>query len=299
MSHFTVLVIGPNVDEQLAPYHEFECTGDDNAYVQDIDITDECRSGWQANLAEYPNFLDYCKEYEGKTPLVVGAPKTDEHKYGYALVDASGVVQQVVRRTNLSAHWDWYTIGGRWTGFFKLKPGAEGELGRPGLMTTPARPGYADQACVRDIDFQAMRDEAAAEALSRYDRAHAVLQGKEVLPWALVRAQYAPDLDAARRVYNGQPGVVALRNSGDDELRFTQSPERFMLPRDEFEAQARAGAVSTYAVVQDGVWHGKGEMGWFGMSSNEGDEAEWQRQFAERLDALPDDTLLTVVDCHI
>jgi hypothetical protein len=35
MSHFTVMVIGDNVDEQMAPYHEFECTGDDNEYVQD------------------------------------------------------------------------------------------------------------------------------------------------------------------------------------------------------------------------------------------------------------------------
>jgi hypothetical protein len=30
MSHFSVMVIGENVEEQLAPYHEFECTGVDN-----------------------------------------------------------------------------------------------------------------------------------------------------------------------------------------------------------------------------------------------------------------------------
>ena len=34
MSHYSVLVIGENVEEQLAPFHEFECTGDDNEYVQ-------------------------------------------------------------------------------------------------------------------------------------------------------------------------------------------------------------------------------------------------------------------------
>src|SRR5579871_1381527 len=43
MSHFSVLVIGPNVEEQLAPYHEFECTGDDNQYVIDEDQTEEAR----------------------------------------------------------------------------------------------------------------------------------------------------------------------------------------------------------------------------------------------------------------
>ncbi len=29
MSHFTVLVVGDNVEEQLAPFHEFECTGEE------------------------------------------------------------------------------------------------------------------------------------------------------------------------------------------------------------------------------------------------------------------------------
>ena len=48
MSHFTVLVIGPNVPEQLAPYHEFECTGRNDQYVQDIDKTAE----------EHANFLE-------------------------------------------------------------------------------------------------------------------------------------------------------------------------------------------------------------------------------------------------
>lgn len=43
MSHFSVLVVGGDVDAQLAPYHEFECTGMDNEYVQEIDRTEEAR----------------------------------------------------------------------------------------------------------------------------------------------------------------------------------------------------------------------------------------------------------------
>src|SRR3546814_8966760 len=41
MSHFGVLVIGGNVEQQLAPYHEFECTGLNDQFVQDIDVTEE------------------------------------------------------------------------------------------------------------------------------------------------------------------------------------------------------------------------------------------------------------------
>lgn len=44
MSHFAVLAFVPEtktLEEVMAPYHEFECTGDDNEFVQDIDVTEE------------------------------------------------------------------------------------------------------------------------------------------------------------------------------------------------------------------------------------------------------------------
>jgi len=41
MSHFSVMVIGDDVEKQMAPYHEFECTGTDDEYVVDKDTTEE------------------------------------------------------------------------------------------------------------------------------------------------------------------------------------------------------------------------------------------------------------------
>ena len=41
MSHFVVMVIGEDPEAELAPFHEFECTGLDDQYVQDVDITEE------------------------------------------------------------------------------------------------------------------------------------------------------------------------------------------------------------------------------------------------------------------
>lgn len=70
MSHFSVLVIGDNVDEQLAPYHEFECTGRDDQYVQNIDQLTEAR-----------------KEYESQTSNMLRSPdgalyaRHDDHFY--------------------------------------------------------------------------------------------------------------------------------------------------------------------------------------------------------------------------
>lgn len=43
MSHFTVLVIGEEIEEALAPFHEFECTWEDNEFVQNISQLEEAK----------------------------------------------------------------------------------------------------------------------------------------------------------------------------------------------------------------------------------------------------------------
>lgn len=47
MSHFAVMVFGDDVETQLDPYHEFECTGVDDEFVQDIDKTEELRQRYE------------------------------------------------------------------------------------------------------------------------------------------------------------------------------------------------------------------------------------------------------------
>jgi hypothetical protein len=54
-----------------------------------------------------------------------------------------------------------------------------------------------------------------------------------------------------------------------------------------------------YAVLKDGEWVARGSMGWWGMSTETVDGDEWQKRIAEMLFALPDDTIITAVDCHI
>lgn len=54
-----------------------------------------------------------------------------------------------------------------------------------------------------------------------------------------------------------------------------------------------------FAVVKDGQWYQKGQMGWFGMSTDNISDEEWDARVLELIKDLPDDTMLTVVDCHI
>lgn len=52
-------------------------------------------------------------------------------------------------------------------------------------------------------------------------------------------------------------------------------------------------------ITPDGEWVERGEMGWFGMGSNEMDEDAWDAKFKEYLKTLDKNIILTQVDCHI
>lgn len=64
----------------------------------------------------------------------------------------------------------------------------------------------------------------------------------------------------------------------------------------------RASEFSTYAVVTpDGEWHAKGEMGWFGVSSEDDEDAtKWSKGFYDTFIKNADpETEIAIVDCHI
>ena len=92
------------------------------------------------------------------------------------------------------------------------------------------------------------------------------------------------------------PAIIEIRE-GTYKIRgqdVSMAGNRF-----ELVEQYRDGAISTYALLKDGVWYVKGEMGWWGMSNDKMSQGEWNAQVAKLLDELPDDTRITIVDCHI
>ena len=357
MSHFTVLVIGDDVEESLAPYHEFECTGRDDGFVKDIDITERCRKefteatetvyvapdgtasrsyedqfyrdpteeeakehgrmmgsgcgggiswtskdwgdgrGYRAKVHFLPEgyrqeerktsdrttFSEWVADYHGRKTVLYGEqPDLKEaHKYGYALLNADDTVTKVIDRTNPNKHWDWWQIGGRWSDMLQLKSG-----------------GRADQARKGDIDFAAMRQAKESEAAADYDKFHQIVAGRQIPVWDEVRKRHGDGkIDDARKEYNENPVIVDLRKS--DYIFWDGSPQDYLIPREAFIEAAGDRACVTFAVVKDGQWYERGEMCMFAFVHNEMDQAEWNRQFHKMIDSLPDDALLTVVDCHI
>jgi hypothetical protein len=286
MSHFTVLVVTDSepddsmLTEALQPFHDFECTGTDDKYVQCIDKTDEFRKNWEDHKDDYPEFLTYLKEWEGIKST--SSPDTSgEHKYGYALIDEIGVVTKVIDRTNPNKEWDWWTVGGRWSG--KI------------LRTDGHR---CDSAMKSSIDFDGIRELKSREAGEENDKITSILAAvglkNDWHAWEHVREIMFPgDINAARTFYNGQPQITALKSAHIWEL------DPFLQSREEFVAEAAKNSFSTFAVLKDGKWSEKGDMGWWGCVRDEKDPDAWHQEFEGILSGIRDDQWLTVVDCHI
>lgn len=124
-----------------------------------------------------------------------------------------------------------------------------------------------DSAKVRDIDFS-LDQEAYEDALRFWDT---VVDHKPV-----------PDGEEMHSLYTEE----YYRDYYGDRETYARHQAQF----------------STFAVVTpDGEWHEKGRMGWFGCSSETGEEArDWEDHYKERfLDTADPNWELHIIDCHI
>jgi hypothetical protein len=294
MSHFTVMIIGKDPEEQLKPYDENIVVKPKHVSVVSEKEKKEMIKYYKKNGIEYPTFDELYKEkgmdWNGDS---YRKHKNGEwHKYS---------------TYNPNSKWDWYQLGGRWTDFLKLKKGASGMKGDPSLVMDDFRSkeGYADMAYKKDIDFKKMRDDAGKEAGKLYDKAMKILKGlPPIEEWDTIRKRHTKNdtdmskIDDARKEYNNQPRVKKMK--GNHKIfGYFNSPEKFSISREQYVQNARNAAISTFAIIKDGVWYEKGTMGWWGMVSDETDDDEWNKQVSDMLDSVPDDTLISIYDCHI
>lgn len=306
MSHFSVLVIGDDYEAQLAPY-------DENTEVEcyKVRVSDE-------DLRRFIEFYSNptpTKDYEvtgverakelGFYPVTettargAWAALSENWNGGKGGWDEDGPFEWSTY--NPKSKWDWYSIGGRWLGHWKLKAGvAAGVIGQPGTFDN--RPTHdADQARKGDIDFEGMEAEEARKAALDWAKWEPILALPMAAPWAeFVARVEAKDItiDEARQQYHAQAQVQALERAFPDHWRL--SPEDFGSDREEYIATRAAKVWVPFALVRDGEWHEKGRMGWFGMSTDKPeDQAPWTVEVRSLVLSLPDDTLLTIVDCHI
>lgn len=283
MSHFTMLVPADDENqlaEMLAPYYE----------------QIEKDSPYAVFHVEYRK-----EDFEAEAKSILETIKTDDHyspetvmlaQEAFDAEDYESVFQEWTYGQigpdghygyyhNPNAKWDWYSIGGRWSGLLKLKESRDkiplAGIGEGGAFNQASTDPYeADYAPAGVIDFKSMRQKRIDTELKTYDAYHAILSEKD----RMSAAEYQSALFDA--------GLIMLSKYDED---------RFSMSRDKFIESVSDTRLTHGFIDKDGKWHESSDMGWFGITTDHQDD--FGKKFWEFIASLPAKQMLYVVDCHI
>lgn len=319
MSHYTVMVLGENPEEQLAAFNEaidsYSLEGlsfSDSTPEFESEFLHSKLEAWQLPTGQI--MLDQ-EESESKFALT-GPPPAGATRVSATpcqiYPDLDSFVQDYHQQTkhpengkygfffNPQAKWDWYQLGGRWAGFFKPKKNRRGTTGSPGVFTNAPKPGYVDQALKRDIDFDGMRQQNELEARQVYDDAMQILGNLPPnLSMSEVNKEYQKEdqgRELARQIYWSQPRCQVWKKHQGSEH---PSPDPFLQDRQAFIHNAGSRAWMTFALLDHGTWYEQGHMGWFGVATDKSEESDWIQFINKTIQQAPQKTLISVYDCHI
>ena len=101
--------------------------------------------------------------------------------------------------------------------------------------------------------------------------------------------RYWRDLTLGRETYNDQPAITALH-----EAKYWIFNDNLTLDLDNYVQLGRDSTGAPYATLHNGEW--LSDPSWRPSPEQ---RRERDANFWALIDSLPDDTLLTLVDCHI
>lgn len=285
MSHFCVLVVGnTELESQMAPFNEQP--DEDSKFLK-----------WSVynRVENESHYFGTKKEAKAYLKSLPPEAKYDEPE------------SEAISRSNPNAKWDWYEVGGRWAGFFKVKKGAIGRKGKQYNMGNKLvmTEDKADQLLKGDIDINFMRKEKYEAALKDYDATLKAFDGdipKIEKTWdEFIKDKSYTDFEKRREDYWNQPSMKRVKAAQDKNLIDIWGFDllEYQCDRETFTQRAASDVLSTFAVLKDGVWYERGGMGWWGMVHDEKDQDKWNEEFMKLFNEISDETLLTLVDCHI
>lgn len=292
MSHYAVLVIGDYPEAQLEPF-------DENLEVESYLVGDVDENEKQRMLAFYDKhglkFNTFADCY---------AAKGDDWNSNRFKLDDDGVWREY-STYNPDAKWDWYQLGGRWSGrFIKLKDGASGTMGEQSWMTM--RNHGIDQAYKKDIDFDAIKRDARDNAIKTYrecaDKCGGCIPHLDISWDTIIHSdEYANmTIEQKRDLYHSQDAVKIWKDKVNDGSPFGYNISDFQCTEEEYATRAELESFIPYAVLYEGEWISRGDMGWWGITTNEHyTENDWQKKVWELIDGCSDGTLFSFYDLHI
>ena len=301
MSHFAVMVIGDNVEEQLSKYDE------------NIEVDEYCKGEvpedekkcmieyYECEKGEIFNSFDECYTKHGKDWNDNRYKKDTDGKW------------KVYSTYNPLSKWDWWQVGGRYSGVFitHIKKGIEvsdENYGEPSWCTKKIG---IDSIEKKHIDFEAIRKDAETDAREHYRNIARLFKNGEIpkvgMTWAKVCELFKDKtLDEQRCIYNAQTAVIEWNKAREDDknspspvLGFFASIDDYQMSEEEYVKKAGDESFVPFAVVKDGKWYERGEMGWWAIVTNEKEPTEWNEIVKKLLDETDDDEMITFVDCHI
>lgn len=155
--HYSVIVIGEDVEAQLEPfYQDLEVDEYEVGVVDDYD-KDRMLEFYASRGEQYKTFEE-CYEARG-----------EDWNYNRYRKDSNGVWMEY-STYNPNAEWDWYQIGGRWAGRIKVKEGIEPE--RPNFGWTWNENIKEQMINERRTDSALLKDIANVDELSCYSIVH-------------------------------------------------------------------------------------------------------------------------------
>lgn len=351
MSHFTVLVPASDENElfqKLLPYYEYGCSAERDELVKPWlkfnDVEEEYRQNYATETVTRVKMPDgrllarYDDEFRvpGSFGLSFGADPS--HKVPEHLEQVEIPVSQIYptfeayvteyagyRKDeetgkygywhNPNAKWDWYSVGGRWTGLLKLKEMtieavlASGS-GEPGLMTEPNSDlARCDFTLAGLVDWEGMQQEQTDRAMTDYRAYHLVKAKVAEMPLS------AAVLDAASEDYHSESvrGEWIRRDFSSveqfaryrmlvRELRsehgvWVNDESKFSLPEEEYRKLNHVKALTFGFIDLEGKWNERGNMGWWAIVTDE--NPNYDEVFWKFVESLSDNQRVYVVDCHI
>lgn len=211
----------------------------------------------------YATFDSFVEDWHGITNCNL------YHRYGYF--------------TNPNATWDWFQIGGRWPGSFLVCSDTTEIVYSEDEGEESLVPGFISCSGARkkDICWDKLKKLEQDELRDKY---------RELCEIAIGKKEPAGQMHVKDgNVYGWTEFPLLI--SGETEA--------------EYLTRNRCGendiwVPGCYAFVDtDGEWHGQGDMGWWGISTNDKPELEWNAECRQFLEDVHEDTVLVMVDCHI
>lgn len=284
MSHFTVLVIWDNPEKQLAPFQENNMDDCPKEYLKYCVYDKEWNKHW------------FDTEEDFKKSWII-----PENEDGWS-------------RENPNAKWDYYQLWGRWIGSFKLKPNVETNSysrSEPSFfcsseqIESSSKEERCDQAHKGEIDFEFMYQEELKEKIKVFSRVFEHYENKIPIvnkKWKDLVEEYSDDINKAREIYNNQKEVIDFNSLCKENQSFfynTLLEDFEWFTSVEEYVKTICPWFYTFAVIKDGVRYQEGEMGRRWAVSDRKSPKDRASEFKKLLEELPEDTLLSVYDCHI